>query len=176
MDMKRNRELLLQEWRTKILNGFLLVVSIVSLPAYIATISKGVSTENFWALILPFSAVEVILLVLTFYRKLDMRVRVGGLLVIGYAAGIVNLRLSGITSTAPPYLMVVPIVALILMGRRAGIITTIISALLMALFAILINLGYMQIILPASNSWDVMATILMLLVISMNSKMPVNRA
>ncbi|MGE5123608.1 MAG: GAF domain-containing protein [Acidobacteriaceae bacterium] len=168
-DMKRDRELLLKEWRIKILNGFLLIVSAVSLPAYIATITKGVSTANFWTLILPFSVVEVILLVLTFFRALDMRVRVIGLLLIGYAAGVVNLRLSGITSTAPPYLMVVPIVALILMGKRAGIITTIISAFLMALFAILINLGYLQVILPASNSWDVMATILMLLVIAMLS-------
>ncbi len=167
--IKQDRELLLTEWRTKILNGFLLIVCLVSLPAYVATIAKGVSTANFWALIVPFTLVEVILLVLTFYRKLDMRVRVIGLLAIGYAAGIVNLRLSGITSTAPPYLMVVPIVALILMGRRAGIITTIISVFLMALFAVLINLGYLQIILPASNSWDVMATILMLLVIAMVS-------
>jgi len=160
---QRDRELLLQEWRIKILNGFLLVVSLLSLPAYIATIIKGVSTANFWGLILPFSVVEVFLLVVTFYRALDMRVRVTVLLVIGYAAGIVNLRLSGITSTAPPYLMVVPIVALILMGKRAGIIATLISAFLVALFAILINLGAMQIMVPASSSWDVMATILMLL-------------
>ncbi|HEX9092095.1 MAG TPA: GAF domain-containing protein, partial [Anaerolineales bacterium] len=165
--MKRDRELLLQEWRIKILNGFLLVVSLLSLPAYIATITKGVSTANFWAITLPFSVVEVFLLVVTFYRALGMRVRVTVLLVIGYTAAIVNLRLSGITSTAPPYLMVVPIVALILVGRRAGIITTLISAFLVALSAILINLGYMQIIVPASNSWDVMVTLLMLLVVSM---------
>jgi len=165
--IKHNRELVLQEWRTKILNRFLLIVTIVSVPAYIVTTVRGVATANFWTMIIPFSIVELFLLVLTFYRALNIRIRVSGLLVIGYAAALINLRLNGLSAVAPLYLLVVPIVALILMGRKAGIFTAILSAFLVILFAGLIYLGYLQVSLPASNSWDSMATILMLLAVGM---------
>jgi signal transduction histidine kinase len=166
-EYKQSRELALQEWRTKILNGFLLVVAIVSVPAYIATIIRGAASDNFLSFVISFSIVELVLMVVTFFRSLRFRIRVITLLLIGYAAGIVNLIISGLYGAAPLYLLVVAIVALVLMGRRAGIIATIISVLLATLFAILFSQGILiETELPGGN-WGSLFTILMLLVVGM---------
>ena len=166
-EYKISRELVLQEWRTKILNGFLLVVAIVSVPAYIATIFRGAVSDNFLSVVIPFSIVELVLMVVTFYRALNFRIRVITLLLIGYAAAMVNLLLGGLYGSAPLYLLVVAIVALVLMGRSAGIIATVISVLLATLFAILFSQGILvETELPGGN-WGSLFTILMLLVVGM---------
>ncbi len=166
-EYKESRELVLQEWRTKILNGFLLVVAVVSVPAYIASILRGAVSDNFLSVVIPFSIVELVLMVVTFYRALNFRIRVITLLLIGYAAAMVNLLLGGLNGTAPLYLLVVAIVALVLMGRRAGIIATVISAFLATLFAILFSQGILiETELPGGN-WGSLFTILMLLVVGM---------
>jgi signal transduction histidine kinase len=166
-DYKLDRETLLRNWRTKILNGFLLVVAIVSVPALIATVIGVLGSKNFWFIIIPFGIVEILLLGVTFYRTLDYRVRVVALLVIGYAASLVNLRLNGLAGTAPIYLMLVSIVALILLGRQAGVITTVFSAFLIILFTLLFNLGWLEAVQMPSNFWDTTATVLMLLAVGM---------
>ncbi len=164
---KHDKEQLLKEWRLRILNGFLLVLTLISLPAYIVTVVQGVKTANFWSMILPFSMVELLLISLTFFRRLDMRLRVGGLLAVGFAASIINLRLSGVAGTAPIYLMLTTIIALILLGKEAGIFTTLLSAILVIVFALLYNLGSMEVIVPSTNTWDEVVTVLMLLVVGM---------
>ena len=50
-EYKESRELVLQEWRTKILNSFLLVVAVVSVPAYIATIFRGAVSDYFMSVV-----------------------------------------------------------------------------------------------------------------------------
>ena len=166
-EYKQSSELVLQEWRTKILNGFLLVVAIVSVPAYIATIFRGAVSDNFLSVVIPFSIVELLLMVVTFYRALNFRIRVVTLLLIGYAAAMVNLFLGGLYGSAPLYLLVVAIVALVLMGRQAGIIATIISVLLTTLFAILFSQGILIETELPGGYWGSLFTILMLLVVGM---------
>lgn len=166
-DINQDRETVLRDWRTKILNGFLIVVAIASMPAFIVTVIRSLGSTSFWSIVIPFSVVELILIVLAIYRALDYRIRVVGLLLVGYAAAIFSLRLGGLLGAAPLYLMVVPIVALILVGRQAGIYTTIFSAFLASLFAYLFNRGILKEIEIAGNTWGSLGTMLMLLVVGM---------
>ena len=164
---KQDRDMVLYEWRTKILNGFLNIVAFASVPAFIVTIIRSLTSPSFWSIAIPFSVVELILIVLAIYRTLDFRIRVIGLLLVGYAAAIFSLRLGGLLGAAPLYLLVVSLVALILMGRRAGIICTIFSGLLASLFAFLFNQGILKEIEIPGNTSGSLGTTLMLLVVGM---------
>src|SRR4030066_7227 len=166
-EIKQDREVGLREWRTRILNGFLIVVAIASVPAFIVTILRSLNTPSFWSITIPFSVAELILIVLAIYRRLDYRIRVVTLLVIGYAATILSLRLGGLLGAAPLYLLVIPIVALILVGSRAGILATIFSGFLAALFAFLFNQGILKEIEIPGNTSGSLGTTLMLLVVGM---------
>ena len=166
-EIKQDREVVLRDWRTRILNGFLIVVAIASVPAFIVTILRSLNTPSFWSITIPFSVAELILIVLAIYRRLDYRIRVVTLLVIGYAATILSLRLGGLLGAAPLYLLVIPIVALILVGSRAGILATIFSGFLAALFAFLFNQGILKEIEIPGNTSGSLGTTLMLLVVGM---------
>ena len=166
-EIKQDREVVLRDWRTRILNGFLIVVAIASVPAFIVTILRSLNTPSFWSITIPFSVAELILIVLAIYCRLDYRIRVVTLLVIGYAATILSLRLGGLLGAAPLYLLVIPIVALILVGSRAGILATIFSGFLAALFAFLFNQGILKEIEIPGNTSGSLGTTLMLLVVGM---------
>jgi signal transduction histidine kinase len=166
-DTKQDREMVLRQWRTKILNGFLIVVVIASVPAFIVTILRSLGSPSFWSIAASFSAVELIGIVLAVFKQLDFKIRVIGLLVVGYAAAIFSLRLGGLLGAAPLYLMVIPIVGLILMGRRVGIVTTVISVLLAILFAYLFNQGILEALDIASNTLGSLGTTLMLIAVAM---------
>jgi signal transduction histidine kinase len=165
--IEQDRARVLLEWRTKILNGFLIIVAIASVPAYITTVVRSITSTSFWSVVIPFTIVELILIVLAIYRRLKFSIRVISLLVIGYATAIFSLRLGGLLGAAPLYLLVVPIVALILVSRHAGIIATIFSAFLACLFAFLFNQGILKEIELPGNTPGSLGTTLMLLAVGM---------
>ncbi len=165
--MKRDRENVLRSWRTRVLNGFLIVVAIASLPAYGVTILRSYGSPGFWPVAISFSVIELVLIVLAVYRRLEYRVRVISLLVLGYLAAIFSLRLAGLLGAAPLYLFVIPVVALILVGRQAGFYTTILSVFLAGLFAILFDLGILKEIELGGNTWGSLGTTVMLLIVGM---------
>src|SRR4030065_1429053 len=103
-ELKQDREVVLRDWRTRILNGFLIVVAIASVPAFIVTILRSLNTPSFWSITIPFSVAELLLIVLAIYLRLDYRIRVVALLVIGYAATILSVRLGGFAGGAPLFL------------------------------------------------------------------------
>ncbi|HSB67370.1 MAG TPA: GAF domain-containing protein, partial [Anaerolineales bacterium] len=166
-ELKQDREVVLHAWRTRVLNGFLFVVAIASLPAYLVTIFRSYGSPSFWRITISFSVVELVLIVLAAFRSLNYSVRVIGLLIVGYVAAIFSLRLGGLLGAAPLYLFVIPVVALILVGRRAGIYTMVLSVLLATLFAILFNRGILQEIEIGANDWGSLGTTLMLIVVGM---------
>jgi signal transduction histidine kinase len=166
-DTGQDREMVLSQWRTNILNGFLVVVAIASIPAFVVTILRSFGSPSFWSIAISFSIVELIAIVLAVFRRLNFKIRVIALLVIGYAAAIFSLRLGGLLGAAPLYLMVIPIVGLILMGRWVGIIATIFSAFLAIIFAYLFNQGILQALDIAGNTSGSLGTMLMLLVVGM---------
>ena len=119
-DTQQNREMVLKQWRTRILNGFLIVVVIASIPAFIVTILRSRGSPSFWSITISFSVIELIAMVVAIFRRINFNIRVTVLMLVGYAAAVFSLRLGGLLGAAPLYLMVLPIVGLILMGRRVG--------------------------------------------------------
>lgn len=166
-DTQQNREMVLKQWRTRILNGFLIVVVIASIPAFIVTILRSRGSPSFWSITISFSVIELIAMVVAIFRRINFNIRVTVLMLVGYAAAVFSLRLGGLLGAAPLYLMVLPIVGLILMGRRVGIITTVISAFLAILFAYLFNQGILQALEVASNTIGSLGTTLMLMIVAM---------
>ncbi len=131
----------LSAWRATILNGMLAIVAIAAAPAWAMTIVSLVQVPERWPFTLLFSVVFVMLIALAVFRSLDSRVRAWGLLLLGYVAATANLAIGGLQSAGPWYLLVLPILALILVGERSGILTSVLSALVPAVFVVLFRQG-----------------------------------
>jgi signal transduction histidine kinase/CheY-like chemotaxis protein len=160
-------ESVLRNWRIRILNGVLLVVAAVSVPAYAMMLFNTVSNADQWPFALVFSIIEVLLLVVVVFRRINFRIRVFGLLLFGYAAAIANLGISGLRGAGPLYLLAIPILALILMGRHAGILATAFSLLVAALAATIFELGIVTQVAYSYSQWISFSTTLMLLTAAM---------
>jgi signal transduction histidine kinase/DNA-binding response OmpR family regulator len=163
----RDIEQVLQEWRTTILNGFLSVVAIFAVPALAAVIYQSRVIPELRPFAIGFTFVGLVLVLLAVLRGLDYRLRVAGLLVSGYLGALVNLWLSGSRGAASLYLMVLPIIALILLGRRAGFYTGIFSVFLSLVFSILIDQGWIVLRSLTESQWLGFTTTLMFITVSL---------
>ncbi|HEX6271054.1 MAG TPA: GAF domain-containing protein [Anaerolineales bacterium] len=166
-DSNDRPEAVLTQWRTSILNGFLTIAVIISVPALAAIIANAISRPATWPLAISFSIVELFLITLAGLRGLPVGVRVGGLWLLGYAAAILNLTNTGLSGASSLYLLAIPILILILVGKRAGFLSAVFSALLAAIFALLIDQGILVPSLDSRTSWMALTTILMLLTMAM---------
>ncbi len=164
---KAETKSVLRNWRTGIVNRFLAIAAIVALPAIAARIVQAISTSDISPSVILLSALELALIVLAVFRSIDIRVRVYGVLLLGYTAAIVNLALDGLGANGPLYLLVLPLVALILIGRRAGILASILSALILTASAALIEGGLLTPRPSAGSPWVAFSAALMLLTVAM---------
>ena len=131
----------LHAWRTTILNVFLAVMVIASAPALATILLSESKTAATNPLTFVLAAVWASLVILAVFRKINYWVRVWSLLLVGYAAAVINLVSTGIRGIGPLYIMLISIIALLLIGKRASLIITAFSALLLSAFAILISQG-----------------------------------
>jgi PAS domain S-box-containing protein len=133
----------LSEWRTKILNGFLVFAAVALVPVVSMTFIAATKRPEQWPAVALFAVLLLLLAVLAFWRGLDFRVRAVGLLLLGYVAAVVSLARGGLAGSGRDYLVVLPIVALILIGARAGVFLSAFSALVLAIFAVLADRGFL---------------------------------
>lgn len=164
---KVDPEVVLRQWRTTILNVFFAIVAVISLPAIGTIIASAVSNPEIWPIAIAFLAVELLLIALAVLRGLPITLRVFGLCLVGYCAAILNLMNTGLNGAGPIYLLVMPILVLILVGRRASWVTVIISAILVTGVAVLVGLGLLVPDLALRNPWASLATIIMFLTVVM---------
>jgi PAS domain S-box-containing protein len=160
-------QIILRQWRTTILNVFLGVVAVISLPAIGTIIISAVSEPKNRPIAIAFSVVELFLIALAVMRGLPVNFRVGGLWVIGYTAAILNLARTGLSGAGPLYLLVIPILILILVGKRASFFTAIFSGLLAIGCAILVEQGVIVPDLTARSQGMSLTTIIMFLTVVM---------
>lgn len=161
----------LQDWRTRILNTLLTVMVIASTPAVVAILLSEADTPGSNRIKYAFAAVWLILVFLTIFRKLNYWVRVWVLLGIGYAAALINVTQTGIRAIGPLYLLLISIMALLLVGKRASFIITVLTLLLLSTISFLTVQG---ILVPKVNplgsgnlsTWVALATVLMIFVIA----------
>ena len=130
----------LQQWRTKILNGFLIIVAVAATAMTAASIADAISRPGQWSAVIVFAVLDGVLIALAIFR-VDYRIRAWGVLLVPYVVGVTALATFGLGSSGRLYLLVLPIGALILLGVRSGIIMSALSILTMVVFAFLADRG-----------------------------------
>lgn len=135
---------IMNAWRIKTLNTVLTVVAVLGFVSIIALFAGGIGDANQWAVDLFFLATYLVILVLAFYKRLHWRVRGWGFLFIVYLVGVISLSRGGLAGAGREYLMIVPILATILVGVRAGVATAILSLLVMVAFSFIAEAGILN--------------------------------
>ncbi len=134
-------EVVLQNWRTRILNGFLIVVVVIVVAMTIVTILDAISRPGQWPVVILDIILCLVMIGLGIFRKIDYRIRAWGTLLVPYIVGITAMATFGLGSSGRLYMMAVPIAALILIGTRPGMIMSAVSILTIVLFAVLADNG-----------------------------------
>lgn len=128
-------------WRRRAVHVLLIVIALIGLPAWGGTILNAARAGGFTPLLAIYLLVYLALVGLVFLPQRHERARTWGLLALAYVNGAASLARLGLAGSGRLYLMIVPIVATILAGARAGVLTTVISLALYALFGALAYAG-----------------------------------
>lgn len=143
MDMNNNvdPEVVMQNWRTKILNGFLAIVAVIVVIMTVVTVLDAISRPGQWPVVFLDIALCLVMVGLGIFRGMDYRIRAWGTLLVPYIVGVTALATFGLGSSGRVYMLAVPIAALILIGTRPGMIVSAVSVLTLVIFAILADNG-----------------------------------
>ncbi|MCZ7574724.1 MAG: response regulator [Ardenticatenaceae bacterium] len=130
----------LWNWRNQILNWMLAIGCLAGLPAVGLVVNDFIRSPQDWsALVLV--GLYLALVALAVLRRLDAGIRAWGLLLVFYALGVISLGRGGLAGVGRQYLLVLPVIAIILVGLRSGLLMTIVSLLTIALFTVLAQSG-----------------------------------
>jgi signal transduction histidine kinase/DNA-binding response OmpR family regulator len=131
----------LGEWRTKILNVFLAIVAVAAAVMLAVMIVDATSQPDRWPIVILYCILTPMLAALAIFRRVDSRIRAWGVLLVPYLIAVINLASSGLGGSGRLYLLALSVGALILIGVRAGLVMSAISALTLAALALLAQQG-----------------------------------
>lgn len=167
MKIKKTEEFI-SEWRLRVLNTFLLIMAIVVSPAALLTLINSLKYPDLLIPGIMFALAGLVVLLLAFLRSINYKIRIYGVLIIGFIVGTLNLFIIGLYGLGPTYMVILPIIATIMIGRRPAIWVAIICAALLVLTVIGIQL---QVLVPRPTAegslWGTLSTALMLLTVGM---------
>ena len=146
-DATSQTEAALHPWRTHVLNGLLTIVAVLIVPPMALLVFSAGPGD--WPAISIYGALALVVLVMAIFRRIDARTRAWGLILVGYAAAILALVRGGLAGDGRVYLMALPAMALILIGRRSGIVATAASLIAVLIFAVFAELGWLGQWMPA---------------------------
>jgi PAS domain S-box-containing protein len=146
-------EIVLRNWRTRILNGFLLIAASIGAVMTLATVLDAISSPGLWIAVIVYVIMTLVVVGLAILRRIDYRLRAWGILTICYMAGLATLSTFGLGSSGRLYMLAVPILALILIGAREGMAFSAVSILTVLGFAVLADRGALgEILIRDRNS------------------------
>ncbi len=131
----------LRDWRTRVLNGLLTTATIAALPVIGLTVAQALPNPGMWPAALAFAAFYLFLAGLAVFRRLDVRLRAWGFLLVGQATGILAMARGGLAGDGRVYLIAMPIIALVIIGGRSWLLMSVISIVIYATFAVLADQG-----------------------------------
>jgi PAS domain S-box-containing protein len=134
----------LNAWRTRVLNALYIVTIISAAPLTIMNIANAIEDPRHWTGAIPYLAIYLVIIGLAVFRRLSLRLRAWGLVLLGYLAGALALALGGLAGDGRVFLLAMPMLALILIGVRPGMIAAFLSLLILAVFALTAHLGWME--------------------------------
>ncbi|MHB9032431.1 MAG: GAF domain-containing protein [Anaerolineae bacterium] len=167
MSTPEGSETVLHTWRARVVRILLTVTAVTAGIALVPLYLRMLPDPSLWPLLALFSALEGLIILLAAIRGMPLKVRVYGLLLAGYAAAVTNLQQAGLSNAAQVYLLVLPCTALVLDGRRSGIVAALLSALLMTASTVLNITGILPPALPFKATWSALAACVMLLAVLM---------
>jgi PAS domain S-box-containing protein len=135
--IKSDADAMLYEWRTKILNGFLMISAAAATVGTGVTILDAISRPGQWINVILYVILTLLLVVLAIFRKIDHRIRTWGLLLVAYITGVIALVSLGLGGSGRLYMLSLPVVALVLLGVRSGMYASVFSVFTMVVVAFL---------------------------------------
>jgi GAF domain-containing protein len=133
----------LEAWRVRVLNALLTVVGIAGGPIVAWTVYVAVQDPRQWTAAAIFLGSYLLLLALAIFRRLNPRVRAWGLLLLGYAIGVVAFARGGLAGDGRIFMLALPVLALILAGVGSGIVMGLLGILAFLVFTLLAQQGQM---------------------------------
>jgi signal transduction histidine kinase len=134
-------EAVLREWRTRILNVFLAIVTVAAAIMMATAILDAMARPGQWPTVALFGVLMLMLAALAIFRRVDARIRAWGVMLVPFLIGVIDLASYGLGGDGRLYLLSVPIGVLILIGVREGIFTSVLIALTLAAFTFLSGQG-----------------------------------
>lgn len=134
----------LQRWRTGVLNIVLIVASVAGLFVFASLIPQVQRDPRQWPALLVGAAIYLFLLAMTLLRRIDLRLRAAAFLLVDYAVAIVAFVRGGLAGDGRVYLLLLPVLAVIITGARAGMVTALVGMLLYVAFALLAHVGLLE--------------------------------
>jgi GAF domain-containing protein len=131
---------LLHNWRERVVQSLLLALLAVGLLAVIAEVALTAHLQR-WGLIVALGITYLVLVAITFIRRIPTAVRVTTLLALLYGLGVLGLSQSGLGGDGRMVMLVLPLLALTLVGSRAGAIVLGICTLTLVIAAALMSTG-----------------------------------
>lgn len=122
-------------WRARAVRVLLAVVAVIGLPAWGTVIANGIRSGEMRGLLWVYLIVYLAIAALAVLPGIDQRVRIWGLVILGYANGLASLARLGLDGSGRLYLLLVPIFTTVLVGTRAGLATAVASLVTYAFFA-----------------------------------------
>ena len=134
----------LAQWRSIVLTKLLNVGLVVGFPALILTLYRatGNPQERLGGFLI--SALYLLLAIMAFKRNIAYSVQGWFILVLLYLLGVISFVRGGLVGDGRIYLTVLPVFGIMLVGVRAGIITTGISLTTYVIFAAIAHFGYLE--------------------------------
>ncbi|MCP4542768.1 MAG: response regulator [Chloroflexi bacterium] len=134
----------LHEWRTKTLNILLTVLAIVSLPAMVMLAVETLRNPEQRATALIFPVIYLIMLGLAIFKQLGVRVRGWSILLLGYIVEVLSFMRGGLAGNGANYFVALPILAIILVGVRSGLVMVVLNVITFVVFTILADRGLLN--------------------------------
>lgn len=124
----------IRELRCALLRHVLGILFWVSIPALLMGIYYVVADGN-WTYGLAYIGLFLLLGLLHWVKRIPYRVQIGVLLIIIYALALLSVFRGGLSSNVRLFLLTLPFVAVVFLGRGAGMVVLGLSLLTMAHFA-----------------------------------------
>ena len=125
----------ISQWRARAIHVLLLAVAAIGLPAWGAVVLNAWRAGQMSALVWIYVVVYTAILALALLPRIDYRLRIWGLMILGYVNGAASLARLGLDGSGRLYLLLVPVFTTVLVGTRAGLATAFTSLTIYVLFA-----------------------------------------
>ncbi|MBN1934846.1 MAG: GAF domain-containing protein [Anaerolineae bacterium] len=133
----------LERGRERILNLLLGGVVIGGAVGIVAMILAGIQKPERFLTYIPFFAGYLVIVLLFFWRRLAVRWRSIILFAVAYGVAGLSIWFNGPMSTGPWYLFAVSLFFFVLIGPRAGIVSSVVHTVVFVALVVVYRLGFM---------------------------------